>query len=200
MASKIAICNMALGWLGAPPIASLTENRPEARYADQYYDSALETTLRDHRWNFAQRRVRLAPVTVPEGYAGVYEYAYALPTDCLQAHKVLDVVENEFDFEVALAPDGGSKILLTKTTAAYLAYTAKVTVPELYDPDFTRALAKRLAADLAVPILKNNPQKVQEAETLYERALVKAKLSDYREGKPADEPDVSWITARRGHR
>ena len=31
MASKIAICNMALGWLGAPPIASLTENRPEAR-------------------------------------------------------------------------------------------------------------------------------------------------------------------------
>jgi hypothetical protein len=198
MASKIAICNMALGWLGAPPIASLTENRPEARYADQYYESALETTLRDHKWNFAQKRERLAPLPVPAGFEGVYPYAYAMPVDCLQAHRVLDLAENGFDFEVALAPDGGSKILLTKTTAAYLAYTAKVTVPELYDPDFVRALARRLTADLAVPILKNNPQKVQEAETLYERALVKAKLTDYQEGKPADEPDVSWITARRG--
>ena len=196
MASKIAICNMALGWLGAPPIAALTENRPEARYATQYYDSALEQTLRDYRWNFAQRRKRLAAIDVPDGYQGVYENAYALPVDCLHAHTVLDAAENTFPFTAALAEDGGSKILLTNVASAYLAYTALVTTPELYDPIFVRALARRLSADIAVPILKNNAQKVQEAETLYDRELAKAKLSDYREGKPDEEEDVSWIKAR----
>lgn len=196
MASKISIINMALGWLGAPPIAGLTEKRPEAIYASQYYDSALEQTLRDHRWNFAQRRVRLAALGVPDGYQGVYENAYALPVDCLHAHTVLDAAENTFQFIVALAEDGVSKIILTNVTAAYLAYTALVTIPELYDPNFVRALARRLSADIAVPILKNNAQKVQEAETLYDRELAKAKLADYREGKPEDEPEIEWIATR----
>ena len=198
MASKISIINMALGWLGAPPIAALTEKRPEAIYASQYYDSALEQTLRDHRWNFAQRRRRLAALDVPDGYQGIYENAYALPVDCLHAHTVLDAAENTFPFIVALAEDGGSKIVLTNVASAYLAYTALVTVPELYDPNFVRALSRRLAADIAVPILKNNAQKVQEAETLYDRELARAKLADYREGKPEEEEDVSWIQARTG--
>lgn len=196
MASKISIINMALGWLGAPPIAALTEKRPEAIYASQYYDSALEQTLRDHRWNFAQRRRRLAALDVPDGYQGIYENAYALPVDCLHAHTVLDAAENTFPFIVALAEDGGSKIVLTNVASAYLAYTALVTVPELYDPNFVRAMSRRLAADIAVPILKNNAQKVQEAETLYDRELTRAKLADYREGKPEEEEDVSWIQAR----
>jgi hypothetical protein len=196
MASKISIINMALGWLGAPPIAALTEKRPEAIYASLYYNSALEQTLRDHRWNFAQRRRRLAALDVPDGYQGIYENAYALPVDCLHAHTVLDAAENTFPFIVALAEDGGSKIVLTNVASAYLAYTALVTVPELYDPNFVRALSRRLAADIAVPILKNNAQKVQEAETLYDRELARAKLADYREGKPEDEEDVSWIKAR----
>ena len=196
MASKISIINMALGWLGAPPIAGLTEKRPEAIYASQYYDSALEQTLRDHRWNFAQRRRRLAALDVPDGYQGIYENAYALPVDCLHAHTVLDAAENTFPFIVALAEDGGSKIILANVAGAYLAYTALVTVPELYDPNFVRALSRRLAADIATPILKNNAQKVQEAETLYDRELMRAKLADYREGKPEDEEDVSWIQAR----
>ena len=196
MASKISIINMALGWLGAPPIAGLTERRPEASYASQYYDSALEQTLRDHKWNFAQRRRRLAALDVPDGYQGIYENAYALPVDCLHAHTVLDAAENTFPFIVALAEDGGSKIVLTNVASAYLAYTALVTVPELYDPNFVRAMSRRLAADIAVPILKNNAQKVQEAETLYDRELARAKLADYREGKPEEEEDVSWIQAR----
>lgn len=198
MASKISIINMALGWLGAPPIAALTEKRPEAIYASQYYDSALEQTLRDHKWNFAQRRKRLAALNVPDGYQGVYENAYALPVDCLHAHTVLDVADNTFPFIVSLAEDGGPKILLTNVSGAYLGYTALVTSPELYDPNFVRVLSRRLSADIAVPILKNNPQKVQEAETLYDRELMRAKLSDYREGKPEDEEDVSWIKARTG--
>lgn len=198
MASKIAICNMALGWLGSPPIASLTENRPEARYADQYYDLALEQCLRDHRWNFAQRRERLASIDVPEGYLPVFSFAYAMPTDSIMAHTVFDAAGIEHKFEVALSADGGSKIILTHIENAFLAYTAKVTNTELFDPNFARALARRLAADLVVPVLKNNPQKVQEAETLYLNFVKMAQLADAREGLPEDEPPTAWEVARIG--
>ena len=200
MASKIEIINMALGWLGAPPIASMSENRPEARYASQYYFSALETTLRGHQWNFAQKREALAGITVPAGYGGRFAYAYAMPTGCIQAHKVLDAGENEYPFVVALGTDNGSKVLLTNVPLAILAYTALVEIPELYDPTFVRVLARRLAADLASPILKGNAQKVQECEALYDRALARAKLEDYQEGEKEEEEPVSWIKARTGGR
>lgn len=196
MATKIAICNMALGWLGAPPIASLTENRPEARYAAQYYDIAVEQCLRDHRWNFAQKRARLAGIDVPEAYAMDYEHAYAIPVDCLHAHTLLDAAGNKISFQMVLGDDGATKILMVNEPIVYLAYTALVTITELFDPHFTRAVARRLAADIAVPILKNNPQKVQELESLYERAVALARLSDFREGEPEPEAEISWITAR----
>lgn len=197
MASKVEICNMALGWLGVPPITSLQEARPEARYADQYYTNALEKCLRDYRWSFAQRRVRLAEVDVPDGYQASYENAYSVPAECLLAHTVMDESGRGFDFEVALAPDGGSRVILTNAPRAYLSFTALVTVTELFDPNFTRALARRIAADLVAPVLKNNPQKVQECETLYARALQEAWLADSREGKE-EEPESDWIKARTG--
>lgn len=196
MASKISIINMALGWLGAQPIAAITERRPEAIYALQYYDSALETTLREHLWNFAQKRVSLAAIDVPDGYQGVFDYAYAMPNDVLKAHKLIDAGNYEYGFTVALSEDGGSRIILTSIPGAYLAYTARVDIPELFDPLFVVAFARRLAADLAAPILKGNPQKVQECETLYDRAMLRAMRADFREGDPEPEEDVSWIKVR----
>lgn len=196
MASKIGIINMALGWLGAPPIASITEARPEARYADQYWDLAVEQCLRDHRWNFAQRRVRLAEIDAPEGYEATYEYAYAIPSDCLHAHTMLDSSGEKMDFELTLAADGSTRIMLTNAYQAFLSYTARISDTALFDPTFSRAVARRLAADLAVPLLKNNAQKVQEAETLYTGAIRQAMLADAKEGRPELTPESEWITAR----
>lgn len=198
MASQIAICNMALGFCGAAPIASLTEARPEARYCAQYYDLARERVLRDHPWNFAQHRARLAELDVPEGYAAVFLYAYAMPADCIKAQKVLDEGGNELDFEVALGTDRASRIVLTYAPRAFMEYTADVSITDIFDPSFAYALARRLAADIAVPILKNNPQKVQELETLYVNSVRAAQLADAQEGKPEELPDTPWITARTG--
>ena len=200
MATKIGICNLALGWLGSPPIAALTENRPEARYAAQYYDLAVEMCLRDHRWNFAQKRKRLAGIALPEAFTADFRYAYALPVDVAHAHTLIDPAGNELKFDVALGEDGASRMILANDLVVYLKYTALVTVTELFDPHFTRAVARRLAADIAIPILKNNPQKVQELEALYDRAIQMARLSDYREGEAPEEEEISWITSRTGGR
>ena len=203
MASQVQICNLALGWLGTRSIASMSEATNEARVCTQYYEFALEQSLRDHRWNFAQRRRVLAETAFPEGYDATYAYCYAVPTDCLEAHTLVDESGSDKDlngrawvFEIVLTDDGAGKVILTQVGNATLTYTAKVTNPSLYDPLFVRAFAKRLAADMCVAILKNNPQKVQETETLYQNEIRRAKAVDAREGKEEEVQENPWVVAR----
>lgn len=60
--TSVEICNLALGHLGEAPIAAINDDNTRARACNKHYDTALEATLRSHRWNFAQsRRV----VTIP---------------------------------------------------------------------------------------------------------------------------------------
>lgn len=203
MSSTIQICNLALGRIGARGIASLEERTPEAIYCKQFYDLALDQTLRDHRWNFAQKRVVLAGIDVPEGWTDSWEYAYAVPSDCLHAHTIVGADGSDKDtstgapweFVLALANDS-TRVILTNVQNARLGYTVRVADASLFDPWFVRALEHRLAADLVGPVLKNNPGKIQETEQLYARAIAQARLHDAREGRPEETPESDWITAR----
>lgn len=193
--SEVSICNMALGWVGTRSIASLTENSPEARACGQFYGPAREQTLRDHAWNFAQARVTLAGVTVPDEYPE-YSYAYAWPSDCLRALKVRDASGAEAEFEVVLATSGASRMILTNAETAVLVYTKNVSDPAVFDPLYVRALARRIAADIGKVFFKNNQQAMQELETYYLNEIRKAQTQDAAEGKPEDVAESTWITAR----
>lgn len=192
--SVISICNMALGWIGTNSIASLTQNDPGARACNQFYDMARQQTLRDHPWNFAQSRIALAAVDVPDTYPE-YAYAYAWPDKCIRAHKVRNDA-GDYDFEVVLSPDGSGRMILTNAQNAVLLYTADVADPTLFDPLYTRALARRLAADMGKVFFKNNAQTMQELETYYANEVRKAQAMDAREGKPDAEEEIPWILAR----
>lgn len=194
MATLIDICNMALGWIGTKGISSLTENSPEANICTRYLTPARLQVLREHPWNFAQKRVTLADVDVPDEYPE-YAYAYLWPADCVTAHKVYKNTA-EYDFEVAQSEDGSTRMILTTIDTAVLGYTADVSNPNLFDPLFSKMLARRLAADIGVVFFKNNPSKVQELETLYANDLRRATSKDAGEGKPEDEADIPWITCR----
>ena len=54
MASSISICNLALGYLGEPSIASFDDKRPGAEFCRLFYDAALRALLTEHPWNFAR--------------------------------------------------------------------------------------------------------------------------------------------------
>lgn len=185
---------MALGWIGTNSITSLDQATPEARTCRQFYDMARQQTLRDHPWNFAQARVQLAEVGVPATYPE-YAYAYAWPDKCIRAHKVY-TGGIATDFEVALSEDGSGRILLTNAPEAVLAYTRDVSDPNMFDPLYVRALARRLAADIGKVFFKSNPQTMQELETYYANEVRKAQAMDAREGKPDTVDDIPWITAR----
>jgi len=195
MATTIVdICNMALGWIGTKGITSLSDSSPEAKICLRYLEPARLQVLREHPWNFAQKRATLAEVDVPDEYPE-YAYAYLWPADCVTAFKVYKNTA-PYDFEVVLSADGSTRMILTTIDTAVLSYTADVSNPALFDPLFAKMLARRLAADIGKAFFKNNPQAVQELETLYINELRRATAKDAGEGKSDPEDEISWITAR----
>lgn len=194
-ASETSICNMALKWVGTRSIAAMTENSPEGRECIQFYGPAREQTLRDHAWNFAQTRIALAALPVPATYTE-YSYAYAWPSRCLRALKILNAAGDTEEFEVVLSSNGASRMILTNAETAVLVYTLDVTDPGVFDPLFARALARRLAADICPGLRKGDTRKAQELETYYINEIAKAQTRDAGEGKPENVAESSWIVAR----
>ncbi len=203
MNSKLNIWNMALGFIGTRTISTEDERTLEAIQCGLYWDNARRSALRDYPWNFARRRASLAEISLPSGYEHEFTHAYALPNDLLHA---LKIYPNWHDYNALganerarfmIVHDANNKqgILLCNTAKCLLAYTADIEDCNMFDDLFTHMLARKLAALIAVPLLKNNPAKVQELEQLYRAAIPNAMQADANEGKEQASMD-SWILAR----
>ncbi len=207
MSTKITIWNMALGFIGTRTIASEEEKTLEAVQCQLYWNSARRAALRDFPWNFAQRRAVLAEVAMPIGYENQYSHAYALPEDLLQALKIFPLGEPwrhwgqdtcagaEQSFILVYDGQSKSQVLLCHTTQAVLAYTANIEDASLFDDCFILLLARKLAAMIAMALLKNNAGRMEELENLYRAALPSAIQADSNEGHISQKPD-SWLMAR----
>ncbi len=200
MISKLGIWNMALGFIGTRTVAAESERTLEAVQCGIYWDSARRGALRDYPWNFAQRRAWLAKTSLPQEYANQYAYAYAVPDDMLLALRIYPTGKDYDDVESGrfiLAYNAQSKqpIILTNAPEALLAYTADIEDTSIFDDLFAYMLARKLAALIAVSLLKNNTTKVQELEQLYRAAIPSAMQANAREGFEQAISD-SWILAR----
>ena len=67
----------------------------------------------------------------------------------------------------------------------------------MFDDLFAHMLSRKLAALIAVPLLKNNSQKVGELEKLYAESLPQARQATASERRES-APDDAWLTARQG--
>ncbi len=196
MTNKLTIWNMALGFVGTRTIAGEDERTMESIQCSLFWDNARRQTLRDAPWNFAQRRIWLAEVPIPKGYEHDATHAYALPEKCLRVHAIREAGERrESAFEIVFDQDYDRGILLTDAIKALCAYTEDIDNPLLFDDQFTHLLARKLACLIAVPLLKNNTQKIQELETLYQQALHPAQQSNAAERTFIQKED-SWISCR----
>jgi hypothetical protein len=189
MAGKIQICNMALARLGANLIHSLSEAGKEARLSNLLFDDLRDELLRLYPWSFAAARIALS---MPSGdVPSPWTYQYQLPADCLRARYLetaMGVKNTEFRIE--------GRRLLTHAANARLVYTRRITDPEQFDALFTRALAARLAAELAQPIL-DSASASESAWKLYERELLRAQGLDASENKDRIATEDPWVKMRR---
>ena len=181
--SNISICNLALTMLSTQRISSLSENTENARKLSAIYDMTRDALLSLHNWNFARAEKALALVS-GETDTG-WSFIYQLPVDCL---RVISIV-GDYKFRVF------SNKLYTNADSPVIEYQRRITDPTLFSAGFVKALASRLAADLAFGITQNATltQAMEEKAAL---DLREAKWNDAQEGEGTNIIDGSLLEYR----
>jgi hypothetical protein len=182
--SFVAIANSALTKLGAQIITDLTEDSKEARLCSARIYEVRDIVLRMHPWNFATKRVILAPVT--ENPAFGYNFQFNLPDDWL---RTLQVYPESEDYKME-----GGKILANVDTIE-LVYTYRVANPALIDSLCAEVIACYLAYDISYALIQTG-QVQEQLYSLYQEKLRQAKSIDAKED-PARELEANLFLESR---
>ena len=177
MATEVSICSTALRKLGDDPITSLTDDTERARLCNAFYETARDSLLRSHPWNFAITRASLTQLSTTPAYG--FAYQYALPTDpyCL---RVLEMEYQDYIFKIEnLATEG--RVLLSDEGTAKILYIGRITDTALFDSLFVDTLTAHLSVKLAYPITNSTTLQAQ-MHKLYQAKLSEARSVDGQEG------------------
>ena len=209
MPSVVQICNQALSHVGSEArVASISppDGSVEAGHCDTFYDQARTELLEPGLWRFALKRDPLAQTTNP---STTWAYAYALPSDCLRALRVLRVNSTltVFNQDQAIAShddrDGApfdieGDLLYSNEADAVLVYVRDVTDTTRFTPSFSSTLGYLLASYLAGPIVKGN-EGVRLGDALRTRAMSLADLAATASANASsaqETPTASILAAR----
>lgn len=191
---------MALSHIGSEArVSSISppDGSVEAGHCASFYDAARTEMIEPGNWAFALKRAELAQVTnLDMGWL----YAYALPSNCMRALRVLrqNTAVNVFapDGYVAAADDSDSaeftiegEILYCNQPDAVLVYVVDVTDTTKFTPSFTTALGYLLASYLAGPIIKGNDG-MRVGDALRQRAMTAAEVSATASANASSHQDV----------
>jgi hypothetical protein len=137
-ASTTAICNMALGRIGAKQITDLAaDTSVVAQQCRLHFVQTRDALLRSFNWPFATQFSALsASATLP---TAEYAYAYDLPADYL---RLADIYDNTDKFRII------GSIIMSDVASLSIYYVAKVTDVSLFEPLFTEIFILQLAMKL----------------------------------------------------
>lgn len=185
MASKTQIANKTLVKLGQDRVSNIeTDNSQRAIIINQLWDVVRDATLQTYPWNFAIKRISLAPDSVAPAWG--WAAAYSLPSDCLQLIEIKDQIDYELE---------GGKILCDESNVIYIKYVYKVTDASLYPPSFVDVFSHDLATEACEAITSDANLKqllIAERRMIVDRALA----ADSVENLPVDIVEDDWLTAR----
>jgi len=144
---EVDIVNRALARIGAPPLQTLDDEEDRARAAQMIYLTEVEAALGKMHWRFARKTYELSRLAGAP--ATGWKYAYQLPGTFLGLPEKLrsskgsaDAVLRDFEIE-------GSEV---HCNAEWLAARGTIMVPpNVWPPDFRKALIVGIAGELAVP-------------------------------------------------
>jgi hypothetical protein len=200
MAAKVDICNLALSHLGiGKDLTDVdTDAGQEALACRRFYSTALEKVLRDYDWPFATVIEALA--LVEEDPNDEWAFSYRYPSGALKFRRILSGQRNDTRqsrVPYRLISDSQGRLILTDAEQAEGEYTANVTDPALYSPDFVIALSYLLGGFIAPRLTAGDPYKLGEKSLrMYEYEISKARANAANEEQPDELPDAEMIIAR----
>ena len=189
MTSKTEVANTALSIVGEQPISSFSDNSRSARVVANRYDDVRRSVLREHFWNAAKARQKLAKLAQAPPFG--WNYQYQLPSDWLRLVRIngRDPLSERYEIE-------GLK-LLTDMDPVRLVYIRDEQDPSKWDALLREAVAARLASEIAVPIVQSR-QARNDAWQIYLQKLQSARTADAMdEPAPVFEADL-WLSSRLG--
>ncbi len=188
MATVVDICNLALSHLGdKATVASIEppEGSPQASHCSRFYPVARDFMLEAHDWGFNTARAQLADQSVATPPPSPWQFAYALPANCLRLLSVLPPDADSDDRRQAYVREtaGGADLIYCNQSDAVARYTWRVLDPTRFSPLFVDAVSRLLASYLAGPVIKGD-EGARMADAQFKAALAileRAKLSDSRQ-------------------
>lgn len=190
MNSEIAICNQALGWLGANQIISFDDASQEAKLCKANYQYLRDAVLEDYAWSFAVKRDSLAPLAETPV---TYGYAFQVPSDAIRILQVS--VDASFDPTEDVVWEIEDNKILTDNASIYVRYVYRVTDPTKFSPNFKQALAARIAADIAIPLSASRALQ-SDMYSLYTMKIAEAAQKDGTQGRNK-RLRSSWLLSSR---
>jgi|TARA_R110001592_G_scaffold13613_1_gene62247 hypothetical protein len=184
--AEINIVNRALTLLGVNTITALTDPDKAASTASVLWDDTRAAVFRSHPWNCLTKRVALSKDSVAPAYG--YSAKFQLPADFLRLIRLENPKENyqiENDF------------ILYDGTALNIQYLALITDVTKYDTLLVDALAARLAADLAQPLLQSTAA-MEKMYAMFELKLKEARYVDAQENCQDVLDADYWLDSRSG--
>lgn len=198
--SQLTLYNGALVLLGEEVLASLGENREPRRVLDNIWDrGAIDTCLEQGIWNFAMRTVKAEydPELTPDFG---FQYVFLKPSDWI---KTAAMSSDEF-FRTVMTGDAfrdEAGYWFTSIQTIYIRYVSNGASYgqnyTLWPKSFERFVESYLAK-MAGPRIKGvSADRVQLAESIYEKLASDARGKDASNDGPMTAPNGSWVNARR---
>jgi len=187
--SDVSISNLALQKLGASRIVSLTENSRNAKSVNGCYESLRDREMRAYLWNFAKKRVILAPSSTQPAF--MYEAAFPVPSDFL---RLIKPARLGLDWHLE-QHEGVLSILTNDGDTLEVRYIAKVTNPALFDTLFVEMLACKIAWHVCEDITQSNTKKAAIHQEYMELKAEAQRTNSFelpKQPQPVDE----WLVSR----
>lgn len=175
MASKVEVCNMALGALGAPLIASIDDQNTGARLCKSNFASVANAVMEERPWSFAVRRRSYSREVATPVFG--YAYQYLIETDVVRVLEAYVETPGDLDFAVE-----ERRVLCDEADGIFIRSTVAVPDPVNWSPGFTMAVVYRLAAMMAIPLVDNRTLQA-DLWALYAKQLSLAGTLDGMQGR-----------------
>lgn len=156
--NRTDICNMALSIIQRQRIDSLEDTSEEAKACAIYYEHVRRRLLKMYNWGFARH---MEPLALRKETVPGFDLCYGYPQECLTVQLVFDEnharrreIEKQ-DFQIVTI-SGNDRVIATNVENAWAEYTYNVRNTEEFSEEFIEALARMLAASLALPLTGNS--------------------------------------------
>ena len=189
MVNEVAICNLALTWLGAAPISSLNDSIKTAAWMSTNYAHVRDAVLEARMWTFTLKREYLESNDLDPWSQ---QFVYNIPSTWLGVYRCFRSVYPQ-KIQAQWTVEGNQ--ILSDSPAIYVWGQVRVTDTGKYSAMFVQALAARLACDACIPLTENR-QLQDDLWTIYNKKLQDAATRDNQQGRREKLQSDSLILAR----